>query len=83
MLVVDGLTIVFCNSNTMHVRIVDFIHLLGDVIEVVNKPMYATAVGLVVYGSKTSKKDRKFRIRDNNIFNRVIGRMKRWFRDVI
>ena len=33
--------------------------------------------------SKTSKKDRKFRIRDNNIFNRVMGRMKRWFKDVI
>ena len=56
---------------------------ISGLIEVVNKPMYATAVGLVVYGSKTSKKDRKFRIRDNNIFNRVMGRMKRWFRDVI
>jgi cell division protein FtsA len=56
---------------------------ISGLIEVVNKPMYATAVGLVIYGSKTSKKDRKFRIRDNNIFNRVMGRMKRWFRDVI
>jgi len=56
---------------------------IHGLVEVVNKPMFATAVGLVIYGSKTSKKDRKFRIRDNNIFNRVIGRMKRWFRDVI
>jgi cell division protein FtsA len=56
---------------------------ISGLIEVVNKPMYATAVGLVIYGSKTSKKDRKFRIRDSNIFNRVMGRMKRWFKDVI
>ena len=56
---------------------------ITGLIEVVNKPMYATAVGLVIYGSKTSKKDRKFRIRDSNIFNRVMSRMKRWFRDVI
>ena len=56
---------------------------ISGLIEVVNKPMYATAVGLVIYGSKTSKKDKKFRIRDNNIFNRVISRMKRWFMDVI
>lgn len=56
---------------------------ITGLIEVVNKPMYATAVGLVIYGSKTSKKDRKFRIRDSNIFNRVMGTMKRWFRDVI
>jgi len=25
----------------------------------------------------------KFRIRDNNIFNRIIGRMKKWFKDVV
>jgi len=56
---------------------------INGLVEVVNKPMFATAVGLVIYGSKTGKKNRKFRIRDNNIFNRVIGRMKRWFRDVI
>lgn len=48
-------------------------------VEMVNKPMYATAVGLVLYGAKNVKKPKKFRIRDSNIFNRVMGRMKRWF----
>jgi cell division protein FtsA len=56
---------------------------IGGLVEVVNQPMYATAVGLVLYGSKTKKKTKKFRIRDTNIFNRVMGRMKRWFKDVI
>jgi cell division protein FtsA len=52
-------------------------------VEVVNKPMYATAVGLVLYGAKRMKETKKFRIRDKNIFNRVIGRMRKWFNDVI
>jgi cell division protein FtsA len=56
---------------------------MSGLVEIVNKPMYATAVGLVLYGSKFGKKTKKFRIRDTNIFNRVMGRMKRWFKDVI
>ena len=56
---------------------------ITGLVEVVNKPMYATAVGLVLYGAKTNKKHKKFRIRDVNIFNRVMSRMKRWFKDVI
>ncbi len=51
--------------------------------DLVNKPMYATAVGLVLYGAKTSKRKRKFRIRDTNIFHLVMARMKRWFRDIV
>jgi len=56
---------------------------VSGLLEVVNKPMYATAVGLVIYGSKTGKKPKKFRIRDSNIFERVLSRMKRWFEEVI
>jgi len=56
---------------------------ISGLVEVVNKPMYATAVGLVLYGSKNQKKKKKFRIRDKNIFNRVTQRMKRWFKDII
>ena len=55
---------------------------ISGLVDVVNNPMYATAVGLVMYGAKheTSK---KFRIRDKNIFNRVMSRMKRWFKEII
>jgi cell division protein FtsA len=56
---------------------------IGGLVEVVNKPMYATAVGLVLYGAKRSNGHKKFRIRDTNIFSRVTERMKRWFKDVI
>jgi cell division protein FtsA len=56
---------------------------INGLVEVINKPMYATSVGLVIYGSKSGKKNKKFRIRDANIFNRVIGIMRRWFKEVI
>jgi cell division protein FtsA len=53
----------------------------GGITDVVNSPMYATAVGLVLYGAKNMPK-RKFRIRDQNIFYRVMERMRRWFKPV-
>jgi cell division protein FtsA len=52
---------------------------IGGLKEIVNSPMYSTAVGLVLYGAKTLKKEKRFRIRDTNIFNRIVSRMKRWF----
>lgn len=55
---------------------------VSGLIDVVNSPMYATAVGLIIYGV-FNEPERKFRIRDENIFNRVTNRMKRWFKDRI
>ncbi len=55
---------------------------INGLVDVVNNPMYATGVGLVLYGAK-NQSAKKFRIRDANIFNRLITRMKRWFKDVI
>jgi len=55
---------------------------INGLVDVVNNPMYATGVGLVLYGAK-NQSEKKFRIRDANIFNRLISRMKRWFKDVI
>jgi len=54
---------------------------IGGLKEIVNSPMYATAVGLVLYGANLEKREKKFRIRDTNIFNRIVARMKRWFVD--
>lgn len=56
---------------------------IGGLVEVVNKPMYATAVGLVLYGAKRNRGNKKFRIRDSNIFTKVMERMKKWFKEVI
>ncbi len=56
---------------------------ISGLVDVVNKPMFATAVGLVIYGAKRNKAGKKFRIRDSNIFARVMERMKKWFKDVV
>jgi cell division protein FtsA len=55
---------------------------IRGLVDVVNNPMYATAVGLVLYGARSQPR-RKFRIRDRNIFNRVMARMKKWFKEII
>ena len=55
---------------------------ISGLVDVVNNPMYATAVGLVLYGAK-NQSAKKFRIRDSNIFNRVMTRMKKWFKEII
>ena len=55
---------------------------IKGLVDVVNNPMYATGVGLVLYGAR-NQDAKKFRIRDKNIFNRVMTRMKKWFHDVV
>jgi cell division protein FtsA len=57
-------------------------HNISGLIDVVNNPMYATGVGLVLYGARKAP-EKKFRIRDQNIFNSLIQRMKKWFKEVI
>jgi cell division protein FtsA len=53
---------------------------LGGLADVVNSPVYATGVGLVVYGSKNLG-IREFPTiqSDENVFRRVARRMKEWF----
>ncbi len=57
-------------------------HGINGLVDVVNNPMYSTGVGLVLYGAKDEGR-KKFRIRDANIFHRIISRMKKWFKEVI
>lgn len=57
-------------------------HGISGLVDVVNNPMYATGVGLVLFGAR-NQTEKKFRIRDSNIFNRVMTRMKRWFQEII
>ena len=58
---------------------------VGGLHDVINNPMFATAVGLVIYGMKqeAGQSEKVFRIRQKNIFNRVSGRMRKWFKDII
>ncbi len=46
--------------------------------DLVNSPIFATGVGLVVYGSRNRSKSR-FRIGEPNIFAKVSRRMRDWF----
>ncbi len=55
---------------------------ISGLTDVVNNPMYATGVGLVMYGAR-KQPVKKFRIRDKNIFNSIMQRMKKWFKEVI
>ena len=55
---------------------------ISGLVDVVNNPMYATGVGLVLFGAR-NQDAKKFRIRDKNIFNRVMARMKKWFSEVV
>jgi cell division protein FtsA len=54
---------------------------VGGLQDVVRDPMYATGVGLVLYGFQRSRgrAPSRFRIRDDSIFRRVKQRMRDWF----
>ncbi|MDQ7033029.1 MAG: cell division protein FtsA [Desulfonauticus sp.] len=55
---------------------------VGGLKDMVNTPMYATAVGLLRYGADKQHQGNKFRIREKNVFNKVLARMKKWFTDI-
>jgi len=54
---------------------------VGGLQDVVRSPMYATGVGLVLYGQAQAQGRgvSRFRIRDESIFRRVRQRMRDWF----
>lgn len=51
---------------------------IGGLVDVVNSPIYATGVGLVKYGSQNQHRA-QFKIGQENVFERVVTRMKEWF----
>jgi cell division protein FtsA len=61
----------------MPVRLGVPIH-VGGLVDVISSPIYATGVGLVLYGMKGQERN-YFRIRDDNIFSKVRHRMSDWF----
>lgn len=54
---------------------------IGGLVDVVRSPMYATGVGLVVYGAKNQDR-RMFRIREENVYKKIKGRMREWLEEV-
>jgi len=51
---------------------------VGGLIDVVNSPVYATGVGLVVYGSQHQEME-NFSRGEQGLFDKVMQRMKDWF----
>ncbi len=51
---------------------------IGGLIDVVNSPIYATGVGLVIYGSRNQQIE-NFSIGQEKVFDKVMRRMKEWF----
>ena len=54
---------------------------VGGLVDVVSSPMYATGVGLILYGHRYRQGTQKLRSTDRNIFGRVWKRMRGWFGD--
>jgi cell division protein FtsA len=55
---------------------------VGGLMDVVKSPIYATGVGLVLYGAMQSEKE-YFRTKDDNIYTKVRRRMSTWLHDMI
>lgn len=53
---------------------------IGGLIDVVKSPIHATGVGLILHGKKDPGKNR-FKMGDENLFNKVTRRMRDWFNE--
>lgn len=54
---------------------------IGGLVDVVRNPMYATGVGLVLYGCEHAE-HRYFKVREENVYGKVRSRMSHWFREL-
>ncbi len=56
---------------------------VGGLKDVVNSPKFATAVGLLKYGAEKENDGQKnFTSHETSMFNGVLVRMKKWFKDI-
>ncbi|MGK7345062.1 MAG: cell division protein FtsA [Candidatus Nitrospinota bacterium M3_3B_026] len=51
---------------------------VNGLMDLVNSPQYATAVGLLQYGLKTQKSGRRRALKGRNMFDKILNRMKGW-----
>ncbi|MCH7768813.1 MAG: cell division protein FtsA [Nitrospinae bacterium] len=56
---------------------------VGGLVDIVNSPMYATGVGLVLYGMRQTENNGSGFFGDRNLFNKVFQRMKSWVSSVV
>ena len=55
---------------------------IGGLIDVVKSPVFATAVGLVIYGAQQRAGSPYFKIREENVYRKVKNRMKDWLGEI-
>ncbi len=51
---------------------------VGGLVDIVNSPIYATGVGLLLYAMKNQYSGSVHKFRNDNLFNKVFYRMKEW-----
>ncbi len=56
-------------------------HGVGGLVDVVSSPMYATGVGLILYGQRYRQSGKSIKSSDHNILARVWKHMRSWFGD--
>jgi len=56
---------------------------IGGLVDIVNSPMYATGVGLVLYGMRQTENNGSGFFGDRNLFNKVFQRMRSWVSSVV
>lgn len=56
---------------------------VGGLVDIVNSPMYATGVGLVLYGMRQTENNGSGFFGDRNLFNKVFQRMRSWVSSVL
>ncbi|HXH72042.1 MAG TPA: cell division protein FtsA [Mariprofundaceae bacterium] len=54
---------------------------VGGLVDVVSSPIYATGVGLILYGQRYRQSARTIKTTDKNTFGRIWQRMRSWFGD--
>jgi cell division protein FtsA len=55
----------------------------GGMKDMVENPIYATGAGLVNYGASfPTERKSIFKVREEQVFNKVFGRMTEWFKEV-
>ncbi len=77
--IMDGMSELAENIFEMPVR-KGFPKKIGGLVDLVNSPAYATAVGLILFGSKNFQKD-GFSKDERNKFDSVVEKMKNWIKE--
>lgn len=50
-------------------------------VDIIDSPLYATAVGLLLYGSESRKQRRPLKTGSLYLFNELVGKVKSWFQE--